>query len=241
MDPNQSNNIQPEVPAYGAGEVQPVQQPVQQPEKKSNKGLAIGLAVGGVLIIAAIVAVLVLGNDKNGSSDSGSGKEGSSQTGGGGDGGNNGGGTAQTGVVEKSIDQKIVDEELGYTITVKRVMYNIPLDDDWWAESSKSVAVEVEVDNHSLYMNSFSSYDLTININGQKVSNSRNYFEKYIEEKDMVLLPDSTARGSKSLGWILFRYDDTLKGEIKFIYERSEYKITDGKSVPAKNYTVNLD
>ena len=67
--------------------------------------------------------------------------------------------------INLTINETITDSELGYTITAKRAIFNVPFDTLYQQESYKSVAVEVEIGNHSDYYNSFSAYGLELQIN----------------------------------------------------------------------------
>lgn len=160
---------------------------------------------------------------------------------------------AQPTPTRKEINQTITDPELGYTVTLKQAIIDIPFDDpDIWNDGYRTgVCVEVELKNDSEYTGRLYGTDLKLLVNGDPVStsNSRiNSFQTYADENNLTALTSSgVPQGESASGW-LFYYYDTGSGdnELKLRYSREETKVTviggpDGgtsSTIPAQDFDI---
>lgn len=160
---------------------------------------------------------------------------------------------AQPTPARKEINQTITDPELGYTVTLKQAIIDIPFDDpDIWNDGYRTgVCVEVELKNDSEYTGRLYGTDLKLLVNGDPVStsNSRiNSFQTYADENNLTALTSSgVPQGESASGW-LFYYYDTGSGdnELKLRYSREETKVTviggpDGgtsSTIPAQDFDI---
>lgn len=78
---------------------------------------------------------------------------------------------AQPTPTQKEINQTITDPELGYTITLKQAIIDIPFDDPdiWYNGYRTGVCIEVELKNDSEYTGGLFSTDLKLLVNGEPV------------------------------------------------------------------------
>lgn len=147
----------------------------------------------------------------------------------------NGGEVSQPVPVTKEINQTITDEELGYTITIKKAILNIPFDEDkqdlWYNGYRTGICVEVELKNDSEYTGGLYDTDLmlvvndtTVNTNSARVST----FQTFADENSLTVCPSNGINsGETASGW-LFYYFDTGEGDnqLAIRYSRQETKIT---------------
>ena len=131
------------------------------------------------------------------------------------------------------VNQTIVDEELGYTIVFKQAIVDLPFDSaDIWADGYRTgVGVEVELTNNSDYVTILSESDLSLLVDGKKVSaiegNGIHNFQAYADENGLVGLPSGgVSQGESISGWVFF-YFDTGSGdeELALRYSRDETKV----------------
>lgn len=207
-----------------------------------NIGLIVFSAAGGVALILAILGIIFSATSKNTVSSPSldsdhdydySYNEDEDET-----------NAEQPNIETKTINKTITDPELGYTVTAKQVIFNVPFDEsDGYDQAAykKSLAVEVTVANNSEYYNSFSSSDLELTINGQSQYHGDYEFSEYISANSLTKLPMSTSQGNSSTGWIFFSYDKDLTGTISLTYDRSAATTTDGKTIPAKKFNIDLN
>ena len=145
----------------------------------------------------------------------------------------------------KTINKSVTDSELGYTITVKKLVTNVPIDaDSYYATSSNGyvgVAVEVELKNHSEYTGGLYPSSLGLNVNGDGANRDSSMFKDYIADNSITALgsSDSAARGTTKTGWLFFYTTDELENLV-FRYTRRETKIIGGDTIPAKNFDIKL-
>ena len=160
---------------------------------------------------------------------------------------------AQPVPTRKEINQTITDPELGYTVTLKQAITDIPFDDpDIWNDGYRTgVCVEVELKNDSEYTGRLYGTDLELLVNGEPVhtSSSRiSSFQTYADENNLTALTSSgVSQGESASGW-LFYYYETCSGdnELKLRYSRDETKVTtiggpDGgtsTTIPAQDFDI---
>ncbi len=160
---------------------------------------------------------------------------------------------AQPTPTRKEINQTITDPELGYTVTLKQAIIDIPFDDpDIWNDGYRTgVCVEVELKNDSEYTGRLYGTDLKLLVNGDPVSTSNSRissFQTYADENNLTALTSSgVPQGESASGW-LFYYYDTGSGdnELKLRYSREETKVTviggpDGgtsSTIPAQDFDI---
>lgn len=155
--------------------------------------------------------------------------------------------------VEVEVNQTIVDEELGYTINFKQAIVDLPFDNaNIWADGYRTgVGVEVELTNNSEYVAILYGSDLSLLVNGEKVStigNGISNFQTFADENGLVGLPTTGASQGESISGWLFYYFDTGSGdnELALRYSREETKVNviggaDGGSnymIPAENFDI---
>lgn len=145
-------------------------------------------------------------------------------------------------VKEVNVNEIISDSEMGYTIKVKRAIFNIPFDDGF-SSYDNAMAVEIEVENNSEYDNNFYTSDIGININGEDKYSDDYGISEYIQSNNMTELPMSVAQGKKSSGWIFVQYNDT-NSDINLSYNRSAMEVfgsNEDKIIPEKNVEIKLN
>ena len=154
---------------------------------------------------------------------------------------------------KKEINQTITDPELGYTVTLKQAIIDIPFDNpDIWNDGYRTgVCVEVELKNDSEYTGRLYGTALKLLVNGDPVSTSSSRissFQTYADENNLTALTSSgVPQGESTSGW-LFYYYDTGSGdnELKLRYSRDETKVTiiggpDGgtsSTIPAQDFDI---
>jgi hypothetical protein len=141
-----------------------------------------------------------------------------------------------------AVNKTIEDAELGYTITVKQAVLNIPFDEEYHTDES-AIAVEVEIKNDSQYTSSFYSSSIMLNINGEDKYTSDYSIKNYIRKQNMDALPSSVAQGKTATGWIYTTYKNT-SGDIAVSYSRPDTKVyggaNSGTTIPAKKAEVGI-
>ncbi len=164
--------------------------------------------------------------------------------------------TAQPTPIKKEINQTVTDPELGYTITLKQAIVDIPFDDPsiWYNGYRTGVCVEVELKNDSKYSSGgLYDSDLKLLVNGTPVATNSariNSFKTYADENNLVALTTNGIQpGESASGW-LFYYFETGSGdnELALRYSRQETKIIvlgdyDGKetsTLPAKDFDISF-
>ncbi len=162
--------------------------------------------------------------------------------------------TAQPTPIKKEINQTVTDPELGYTITLKQAIVDIPFDDPniWYNGYRTGVCVEVELKSDSKYSSGgLYDSDLKLLVNGTPVATNSariNSFKTYADENNLAALTtDGIQPGESASGW-LFYYFETGSGdnELALRYSRQETKITviggsDGgttSTLPAKDFDI---
>ncbi len=157
--------------------------------------------------------------------------------------------------VQKEINQTITDEELGYTITVKQAIIDIPFDDPsvWYDGYRTGVCVEVELKNDSEYTGGVFATDMSLLVNGEPVTTSLgriSTFQTYADENGLTSFDSSgVMQGESASGW-LFYYFETGDGdnELGMRYSRPETEITviggqDGGTssiLPAQDFDITF-
>ncbi len=157
------------------------------------------------------------------------------------------------GLVERKIDKIIEEADLGYTINVKRAVFNIPFDGDddpvynepsmsglRREDSYNSVGIEIEIENLSRYTSSFSTYDFKLMLDGQEHEKSDYAFANYIDDNRLTVLPPTVTLGKKVNGWVFFQYEITQAGTPELIYIRPALTIEDGTTFPEAREIVSL-
>lgn len=153
------------------------------------------------------------------------------------------------------VNQSVTDEELGYTITLKQAIVDIPFDDaDIWAGGYRTgAAVEVELTNNSEYVATLRESELSLLVNGEEVSLSSSRistFQSFADENGLTALPmEGAGQGETITGW-LFCYFDTGSGddELALRYSREETEVSviggpEGGSsytIPAEDFDIAL-
>ena len=151
------------------------------------------------------------------------------------------------------VNQSVTDEELGYTITLKQAIVDIPFDDaDIWADGYRTgVAVEVELANNSEYVATLRDSDLCLLVDGEEVTTTTSRigtFQTFADENGLTSLPNTGAgQGETISGWLFF-YFETGSGDHEFAlrYSREETEVSviggpDGGSsytIPAEDFDI---
>ena len=133
----------------------------------------------------------------------------------------------------KEINQVITDPELGFTITVKQAIIDLPFDDPniWYDGYRTGICVEVELKNDSEYATSLYDTDLDLYADGKFISTNgariRN-FQTYADENNLTALTSSgIASGESASGWLFYIFDTGAgDNELVLRYSRRETKIT---------------
>lgn len=158
---------------------------------------------------------------------------------------------AQPTPITKEINQTVTDPELGYTITLKKAIIDIPFDDPniWYNGYRTGVCVEVELKNDSEYSGRFYPTDLNLVVDGTLATRIE-YFKNYAAENNLSNLSlDGVQPGESTSGWLFFYFDtNTGYDELIFRYSRNETKITviggpDGganSTLPAKDFDIPI-
>ena len=151
------------------------------------------------------------------------------------------------------VNQSVTDDELGYTITLKQAIVDIPFDDaDIWADGYRTgVAIEVELTNNSEYVATLRGTDLCLLADGEEVDTNMSRistFQTFADDNGLTALPSEGAgQGETISGW-LFYYFDTGSGdnELALRYARMETEVSviggpEGGSsytIPAENFDI---
>ena len=151
------------------------------------------------------------------------------------------------------VNQSVTDEELGYTITLKQAIVDIPFDDaNIWADGYRTgVCVEVELTNNSEYVATLRGTDLYLLVDGEEVDTSMSRistFQTFADDNGLTALPSEGAgQGETISGW-LFYYFDTGSGdnELALRYARMETEVSviggpEGGSsytIPAEDFDI---
>ena len=149
------------------------------------------------------------------------------------------------------VNQSVTDEELGYTITLKQAIVDIPFDDIWADGYRTGVAVEVELTNNSEYVATLRGTDLCLLADGEEVDTNMSRistFQTFADDNGLTALPSEGAgQGETISGW-LFYYFDTGSGdnELALRYARMETEVSviggpEGGSsytIPAENFDI---
>ncbi|MDR1032673.1 MAG: hypothetical protein LBL84_01525, partial [Candidatus Nomurabacteria bacterium] len=145
-------------------------------------------------------------------------------------------------VKKLSINETINDTDLGYIVTVKQAVMNIPFDDSYHSDEN-AIAVELEIKNDSEYSSSFYTSSIKLNINGEDKYLSDYGIKNYISQQNMSALPSSVAQGKTATGWIYATYDAT-NGNVVVAYNRSDTKVyggaNNGTTIPAKKAEIKI-
>ena len=160
---------------------------------------------------------------------------------------------AQPTPTTKEINQTITDPELGYTITLKQAIIDIPFDDPdiWYNGYRTGVCIEVELKNDSEYTGGLFGTNLQLLVNGNPVTTNTarvSSFQTFADENNLTPLPSQgVLQGESASGW-LFYYYETGSGdnELALRYSRPETEITviggpDGgtsSSLPAQDFDI---
>ena len=153
------------------------------------------------------------------------------------------------------VNQSVTDEELGYTITLKQAIVDIPFDDaDIWADGYRTgVAIELELTNNSEYVATLRGTDLCLLADGEEVDTNMSRistFQTFADDNGLTALPSEGAgQGETISGW-LFYYFDTGSGdnELALRYARMETEVSviggpEGGSsytIPAENFDITF-
>lgn len=156
---------------------------------------------------------------------------------------------AQPTPTTKEINQTITDTELGYTITLKQAIVDLPFDDPniWYEGYRTGVCVEVEMKNDSEYTGGLYASSLKLLVDGTPASNT-NFFKNYADENNLSEISLNGAQSGESIsGWMFFCFE-TGSGydEMVFRYSRDETIITviggpDGgtnSTLPAQDFDI---
>lgn len=151
------------------------------------------------------------------------------------------------------VNQSVTDEEIGYTITLKQAIVDIPFDDaNIWADGYRTgVCVEVELTNNSEYVATLRGTDLYLLVDGEEVDTNMSRistFQTFADENGLTALSSEGAgQGETISGW-LFYYFDTGSGdnELALRYARMETEVSviggpEGGSsytIPAENFDI---
>ena len=151
------------------------------------------------------------------------------------------------------VNQSVTDDELGYTITLKQAIVDIPFDDaDIWADGYRTgVAVEVELTNDSEYVATLRGTDLCLLVDGEEVDTNTSRistFQTFADENGLTALPSEGAgQGETISGW-LFYYFDTGAGDndlaLRYTREETEVSVIGGAEggssymIPAENFDI---
>lgn len=151
----------------------------------------------------------------------------------------------------KEINETIVDSELGYTITVKQAIIDVPFDDPniWYNGYRTGVAVEVELKNDSEYTGGLYASDLKLVVDGTPV-NSMSFCDTYASENGLEALTiNGVQSGESASGWLFFYYT-TGSGDNDLVlrYSRQETMITviggseggTSSTLPAQDFDISL-
>ena len=154
---------------------------------------------------------------------------------------------------KQESNQNITDPELGYTITLKQAIIDIPFDnpDIWYNGYRTGVCVEVELRNDSEYTGRLYATDLKLLVNGNPVdtnSSRTSSLQHYADENNLTALTSTgVQQGESASGW-LFYYYETGSGdnELALRYSRQETEITviggpDGgtsSTLPAQDFDI---
>ena len=160
---------------------------------------------------------------------------------------------AQPTPTTREVNQTVTDEELGYTITLKQAIVDIPFDDaDIWADGYRTgVCVEVELTNDSEYVTTLRGTDLSLVVDGEAVDTNLgriSTFQSFADENGLVALPtEGAGQGEAVTGW-LFYYFETGSGdnELALRYSRMETEVSviggpEGGSsytIPAEDFDI---
>lgn len=161
--------------------------------------------------------------------------------------------TSQPTPTTVEVNQSVTDEELGYTITLKQAIVDIPFDDaNIWADGYRTgVCVEVELTNNSEYVATLRGTDLYLLVDGEEVDTNMSRistFQTFADENGLTALSSEGAgQGETISGW-LFYYFDTGSGdnELALRYARMETEVSviggpEGGSsytIPAENFDI---
>ena len=153
------------------------------------------------------------------------------------------------------VNQSVTDEELGYTITLKQAIVDIPFDDaDIWADGYRTgVAVEVELTNDSEYVATLRDSDLCLLVDGEEVTTTTSRistFQTFADENGLASLPNTGAgQGETISGWLFF-YFDTGSGDnelaLRYTREETEVSVIGGSeggssyTIPAENFDISF-
>lgn len=151
------------------------------------------------------------------------------------------------------VNQSVTDDELGYTITLKQAIVDIPFDDaDIWADGYRTgVAVEVELTNNSEYVATLRGTDLCLLVDGEEVDTNTSRistFQTFADDNGLAALPSEGAgQGETISGW-LFYYFDTGSGDndlaLRYTREETEVSVIGGPeggssyTIPAENFDI---
>jgi hypothetical protein len=134
--------------------------------------------------------------------------------------------------ITKEINQVMTDPELGFTITVKQAIIDIPFDDPniWYNGYRTGICVEVELTNDSEYATSLYDHNLKLLVDGKSVSTNSarvGSFQAYADENNLAALGSNGIKSGESASGWLFYYFDTGAGnnELVLRYSRRETKI----------------
>ena len=153
------------------------------------------------------------------------------------------------------VNQSVTDDELGYTITLKQAIVDIPFDDaDIWADGYRTgVAVEVELTNDSEYVATLRGTDLCLLVDGEEVDTNTSRistFQTFADDNGLTALPSEGAgQGETISGW-LFYYFDTGSGDnelaLRYTREETEVSVIGGSeggssyTIPAENFDIAI-
>lgn len=153
------------------------------------------------------------------------------------------------------VNQSVTDDELGYTITLKQAIVDIPFDDaDIWADGYRTgVAVEVELTNDSEYVATLRDSDLCLLVDGEEVTTTTSRistFQTFADENGLASLPSTGAgQGETISGWLFF-YFDTGSGDnelaLRYTREETEVSVIGGSeggssyTIPAENFDIAI-
>lgn len=148
------------------------------------------------------------------------------------------------------VDESVIDDELGYTVRIGRVLYDVPVDIGYVGASDQyvGVAIELELDNHTNISDSVLELrNLSLASGGMKMMDRNAMFSEFIGANEASVVTD--AGSGQKISGLLFFYVPRSEGEgveMVFSYDRPEIVIgviggteeDQEKVIEAKEFTV---
>jgi hypothetical protein len=145
------------------------------------------------------------------------------------------------------VNQTITDPELGYTITVKNVIRNIPIDStqaDGFRSRNTGVGVEVDIANNSQYEAAFLMSSLSLIAGGQSRISGASIVREYVADNNLPILETfRVPHGETASGWLFFTTDQDTSNMV-FRYSRREVRVGvifgENFTIPAQDFDIQL-